>query len=57
VIISSALEDAALRLVNFDLTEQGLLDLAERNTPGRGAEIVKLYRAHYPTNRPISSRQ
>ncbi|HUO89039.1 MAG TPA: carboxylesterase family protein [Rhizomicrobium sp.] len=52
VIISSALEDAALRLVNFDLDEAGLAKLAEERFPGHGAEIVRLYRAHYPDKSP-----
>jgi para-nitrobenzyl esterase len=52
VIISSALEDAALRLTNFDLDEAGLLKEAETHFPGHGAEIVKLYRAHYPNKSP-----
>jgi para-nitrobenzyl esterase len=52
VIISSALEDAALRLTNFDLDEAGLSALAEQRFPSHGAEIVKLYRAHYPNKSP-----
>jgi para-nitrobenzyl esterase len=52
VIISSALEDAALRLTNFDLDEAGLAKLAEERFPGHGAEIVKLYRGHYPNKSP-----
>jgi len=52
VIISSALEDAALRLTNFDLDEAGLAKLAEDRFPGHGTEIIKLYRAHYPSKSP-----
>jgi para-nitrobenzyl esterase len=52
VIVSSALEDAALRLVNFDLDEKGLAEAAEKNTPGYGARIMKLYREHYPDKSP-----
>ncbi len=52
VIISSALEDAALRLVNFDMTEPQLAAMAEQRFPGHGAQIVALYRQHYPTKSP-----
>ncbi len=52
VIISSALEDAALRLVNFGMTEAELAEAAEKNSRGFGARIVELYRDHYPNKSP-----
>jgi para-nitrobenzyl esterase len=44
VIISTTLEDAALRLTNFDLDEAGLGALLEKAYPGKGAAILALYR-------------
>jgi para-nitrobenzyl esterase len=44
VIISTTLEDAALRLTNFDLDEAGLAALLEKTYPGKGAAILALYR-------------
>ncbi len=52
IIISSALEDAALRLVNFAMTEPELAAMAEQRFPGHGAQIVALYRQHYPAKSP-----
>jgi para-nitrobenzyl esterase len=43
VIVSTTLEDAALRLTNFDLDEAGLQAIIEKMKPGRGAEITRLY--------------
>ena len=44
VIISTTLEDAALRLTNFDLDEAGLRALMEKTYPGKGDAILALYR-------------
>jgi para-nitrobenzyl esterase len=44
VIIATTLEDAALRLTNWDLTEQGLTALLEERYKGKAAEILDLYR-------------
>ena len=52
IIISSALEDAALRLVNFDLDEAGLKSIAEKLYPTHGEALVALYRQHYPDKSP-----
>lgn len=52
IIISSALEDAALRLVNFAMTEAKLGAMAQKLFPGNGARIVALYRQHYPDKSP-----
>jgi para-nitrobenzyl esterase len=52
MIISSALEDAALRLVNFNLDEAGLTAIVEKSYPGKSKDIVALYRQHYPDKSP-----
>jgi len=44
VIIATTLEDAALRLTNWDLTESGLTALLDERYKGRAAEILELYR-------------
>ena len=44
VIISTTLEDAALRLTNWDLTDSGLLALLDERYKGKGSEILELYR-------------
>jgi para-nitrobenzyl esterase len=43
VIISTTLEDAALSLRNWDLTEDGLRSLLNERYQGRAAEILALY--------------
>jgi para-nitrobenzyl esterase len=44
VIIATTLEDAALRLTNWDLTEPGLVALLDERYKGKAAEILDLYR-------------
>jgi len=44
VIISTTLEDAALRLTNWDLTDAGLTALLNERYKGRASEILDLYR-------------
>ena len=44
VIISTTLEDAALRLTNWDLTDSGLSSLLNERFKGKAAEILDLYR-------------
>jgi para-nitrobenzyl esterase len=44
VMISTTLEDAALRLTNWDLNEAGLTALLNERYKGRAAEILELYR-------------
>jgi para-nitrobenzyl esterase len=44
VMISTTLEDAALRLTNWDLTEAGLKALLDERYKGKAAEILDLYR-------------
>jgi para-nitrobenzyl esterase len=44
VIISTTLEDAALRLTNWDLTESGLTSLINERFNGKAGEILPMYR-------------
>lgn len=53
VIVSTTLEDAALSLTNFDLTENGLVALLDQRFGGHGAELVKLYRKYDPVASPF----
>jgi para-nitrobenzyl esterase len=43
VIISTTLEDAALRLTNWDLDDAGLKDIFNQRYPGKTDELMKLY--------------
>jgi para-nitrobenzyl esterase len=43
VMISTTLEDAALRLTNFDLTDAGLTALLNERFKGKASEILELY--------------
>jgi para-nitrobenzyl esterase len=52
IIISNTLEDAALRLTNFDLTEDGLSALMTQRYGAKAAEIVAMYRDRYPGKSP-----
>jgi len=53
VIISTTLEDAALALSNFDLTEAGLKGIVEQRFPGKADEIIALYRKYEPQKTPF----
>jgi para-nitrobenzyl esterase len=44
VIIATTLEDAALRLTNFDLTDSGLTTLLNERFHGKASEILDLYK-------------
>jgi para-nitrobenzyl esterase len=44
VIVATTLEDAALRLTNWDLTEQGLIALLNERFNGKAGAILDLYR-------------
>src|SRR5436190_4061065 len=44
VIISTTLEDAALRLTNWDLTDAGLTTLLDERYKGKANEILPLYK-------------
>jgi para-nitrobenzyl esterase len=48
LIISTALEDAALALTNFDLTDAGLKELCTARYKDKGAQIFAMYRKYYP---------
>jgi para-nitrobenzyl esterase len=52
VIISTTLEDAALRLTNWDLNETGLAALLNERYKGRASEILDLYRPTTPGKSP-----
>ncbi|HEY2357616.1 MAG TPA: carboxylesterase family protein [Phenylobacterium sp.] len=53
VIVSTTLEDAALGLTNFDLTEDGLRALLDQRTGGKGKELLALYRRYDPGATPF----
>jgi para-nitrobenzyl esterase len=50
LIISTTLEDAALRLTNWDLTDAGLTALLNERYSGKASEILELYR-------PVAARK
>jgi para-nitrobenzyl esterase len=52
LIVSTALEDAALALSNFALTEADLKTLLDKRFNDRGANILSLYRKYYPEKSP-----
>ena len=53
IIVSTTLEDAALALTNFNLTEAGLTALFDQRWPGKGKELVSLYRRYDPIATPF----
>lgn len=53
VIVSTTLEDAALGLTNFDLTEDGLKALLNQRFGGKGADLLALYRKYDPIATPF----
>jgi para-nitrobenzyl esterase len=53
IMVSTTLEDAALGLTNFDLTEAGLLDILEKRVPGHGKELLAIYRRYDPGATPF----
>ncbi len=52
VIISTALEDAALSLTNWDIDEAGLRAAVNQRFPGKAEEILKMYRYQGPEKTP-----
>ena len=52
VIISTTLEDAALRLTNFDLTEAGLKSMMTERYGPKAVQMLELYRGRYPNKSP-----
>ncbi len=52
IIISNTLEDAALRLTNFDLTEEGLRTMMNQRYGAKAEEMLAMYRNRYPDKSP-----
>jgi para-nitrobenzyl esterase len=52
LIVSTTLEDAALSLTNFNLSEADLKELIEKRFKTKGDEILGLYRKYYPEKSP-----
>lgn len=53
IIISNTLEDAALRLTNFDLTEEGLRTMMNQRYGQKAEPMLAMYRARYPQKSPF----
>jgi para-nitrobenzyl esterase len=53
IIVSTTLEDAALSLTNFDLSEAGLQAMLDQRFAGHGKELVSLYRRYDPGASPF----
>jgi para-nitrobenzyl esterase len=52
VIISTTLEDGALRLTNFDLDEAGLNAMMKERYGAKAEHMLALYRSRYPNKSP-----
>ncbi len=52
-MISTTLEDAALGLTNFDLTEDGLKKMMEQRYGAKAEELLSMYRDRYPDKSPF----
>jgi len=52
VIISTTLEDAALRLTNFDLDEAGLVKLVNERFGGKAKDVLPMYRGQSVAKTP-----
>ena len=52
LIVSTTLEDAALGLTNFNLSEADLKSLVDRRYRAQGGEILAMYRKYYPEKSP-----
>jgi para-nitrobenzyl esterase len=52
LIVSTTLEDAALSLSNFSLSEADLKALIDKRYKDKGTEIYALYRKYYPEKSP-----
>jgi para-nitrobenzyl esterase len=53
VVISTTLEDAALRLTNFDLDEAGLKKILNERYGAKAEPMLALYRDRYPGKSPF----
>lgn len=52
IIISNTLEDAALRLTNWDLTEDGLRTMMNQRFGAKAEPMLAMYRNRYPDKSP-----
>jgi para-nitrobenzyl esterase len=52
LIVSTTLEDAALGLTNFTLSEAELKTLIDKRYKDKGADILAMYRKYYPEKSP-----
>src|SRR5207302_7479531 len=53
VIISTTLEDAALALTNFELTEDGLRTMMNERYGANAEPMLAMYRSRYPNKSPF----
>jgi para-nitrobenzyl esterase len=53
IIISNTLEDAALGLTNFDLTEEGLRTMMNQRYGAKAEPMLAMYRDRYPNKSPF----
>jgi para-nitrobenzyl esterase len=53
LIVSTTLEDAALSLTNFNLSEADLKGLMDKRYKEKGTEVYSLYRRYYPEKSPF----
>jgi len=52
LIVSTTLEDAALALTNFTLSEAELKALIDKRYKDKGADVLAMYRKYYPEKSP-----
>jgi para-nitrobenzyl esterase len=52
LIVSTTLEDAALALTNFTLSEADLKVLLDKRYKDKGADLIAMYRKYYPEKSP-----
>jgi para-nitrobenzyl esterase len=53
IIISNTLEDGALRLTDFDLTEEGLRTMMNQRYGAKAEPMLAMYRNRYPHKSPM----
>ena len=53
IIVSNTLEDGALRLTNFDLTEEGLRTMMNQRYGAKAEPMLAMYRNRYPDKSPF----
>ena len=54
IIIGYTLDDAALSLTNFDLTEDGLKEQVQKQLGPNADRVYKMYRDAYPERDAVS---